>query len=205
MASAFASTHNENVRAQSVGAQTIAGLDEVGRGAISGPLVVGCFVRDIQKTMPRVKDSKTLSPRMRQALLPKIFSCAHAWSIGIVEADDITLHGMSWALREAFNQALDRLPSVPDIVLYDGRPQKLHHPDSYAIINGDATHATIAAASIIAKVIRDLFMDAIGEEYPEYFFNTNKGYGTPLHKKALLAHGSIKGIHREKFVKTFLA
>jgi len=204
MTSAFASTHNENIRARSANAQTIAGLDEVGRGAISGPLVVGCFVRDINSKMPKVKDSKLVSPKQRRKLLPEIFSCARMWSIGVVEADDITLYGMTWALREAFNQALSKLPSAPDIVLYDGRPQILNHPNSYPIINGDTTHATIAAASIIAKVIRDLFMDALAEDYPEYFFNAHKGYGTLLHKKALLAHGSIDGIHRQKFVKTFL-
>ena len=204
MSIAFASTQDENFRAKSVNAQTIAGLDEVGRGAISGPLVVGCFVRDTQQKMPAVKDSKALSPHKRRTLLPKIFSCACAWSVGIVEANEISLHGMTWALRTAYNQALASLPFSPHLVIYDGLPQHLNHPQAHAIIRGDQTHATIAAASIIAKVVRDLFMDAIGEDYPAYFFHSHKGYGTPLHKQALQTNGAINGIHRTQFVKTFL-
>lgn len=205
MASAFASTHDETILARSIGAQTIAGLDEVGRGAISGPLVVGCFVRNIQQKMPAVKDSKALSPQRRRILLPEIFSCACAWSVGIVEANEINLHGMTWALRTAYNQALASLPFSPHLVIYDGKSQHLNHPQAHAIIRGDQTHATIAAASIIAKVIRDVFMDAIGEDYPSYFFRSHKGYGTPMHKHALQMYGAINGIHRTQFVKTFLS
>lgn len=204
MGSAFASTHDETIRARSIKAHTIAGLDEVGRGAISGPLVVGCFVRHTQRKMPAVKDSKALSPHKRRALLPQIFSSACAWSVGIVEANEISKNGMTWALCTAYNKALASLPFSPHLVLYDGRPQHLNHPQAHAIIRGDQTHATIAAASIIAKVVRDLFMDAIGEEYPSYFFHSHKGYGTRLHKQALQTYGAINGIHRTQFVKTFL-
>jgi len=200
-----ASQHIENKFARRIHAQTIAGLDEVGRGAISGPLVVGCFVRDIAQFMPEVEDSKMLTPKKRRALVPQLFTCSRAWSLGIVEANDISSRGMSWALHEAFSRALRALPFSPDLVFYDGAPQSLPHPAAHAVIRGDATHATIAAASIIAKVFRDLCMHALSETHPQYGFDAHKGYGTEKHKHALLAHGLLPGIHRTQFVQTFLS
>lgn len=200
-----ASCEKENRIASSQNARTIAGLDEVGRGAISGPLVVGCFVRKIAQTLPRVRDSKMLTPRARRALVPKLFLCATEWSLGVVEASEINENGMGWAVPEAFRRALAALPTDPDILFYDGKPQSFFHPSAHAIIHGDQTHATISAASIIAKVIRDLFMQTMDEDYPQYHFSSHKGYGTRLHKKALKTFDSIEGIHRTQFVKTFLS
>ncbi|PIT87742.1 MAG: ribonuclease HII [Candidatus Magasanikbacteria bacterium CG10_big_fil_rev_8_21_14_0_10_40_10] len=200
-----ASCDRENIVAKNSGARTIAGLDEVGRGAIAGPLVVGCFVRNINTSMPLVADSKLLTQKKRNLLVPKILSSANAWNFGIVDAQDISLHGMAWALNEGFSRALFGLQFIPDIIFYDGTSRAINHPAAYPVVRGDQTHASIAAASIIAKVFRDLWMDAIAEDYPKYLFNLHKGYGTAQHKQALLAEGPIKKIHRTQFVQTFLS
>lgn len=200
-----ASCDVENAAAENSGAHTIAGLDEVGRGAIAGPLVVGCVVRNIYEPMPDVADSKLLSAKTRSGLVPKILSSACAWNFGIVDARDITLHGMAWALNEGFSRALSGLPFSPDIIFYDGAARSINHPSAHAVIRGDQSHASIAAASIIAKVFRDLWMDSLAEEYPKYFFNLHKGYGTARHKQALRTEGPIQEIHRMQFVETFLS
>lgn len=200
----FASHIEENILGAECNAQTIAGLDEVGRGALAGPFVVGCFVRNIQDDLPSVKDSKKLSEKKRHALIHPLFEKANCWSLGIVTAKEISDFGMAWANTTGFNRALQNLPRVPDLVLYDGNPLQLKHHNTRNIIRGDQTHATISASSIIAKVIRDFFMEELHNEFPYYDFLHNKGYGTLIHREGLKQYGMVDGLHRKSFVSHLL-
>lgn len=200
----FASHAQENTYAKKNNATTIAGLDEVGRGALAGPFVVGCVTRNISTTFPPVKDSKLFSKSQRHNVIVPLLSQCSAWSVGIVEANEISQHGMAWAIIEGFTRALRLLPQQPDIVFYDGRQLPLSHPHAVNIVHGDVTHATIAASSIIAKVIRDLFMQDMHDSYPHYNFFDNKGYGTLTHRKALKKYGALTGVHRTSFVDHLL-
>lgn len=193
-------TEIENATAKKYAARFVAGLDEVGRGAIAGPLVVGCVVRDVTKKFPLVADSKKLTPHQRMALVPEILSALSSWSVGIVEADEITERGMAWAIQTAFQRALDLLPMTPDLTLYDGRQMNIRAQNPVAIIKGDATRATIAAASILAKVIRDLFMHSLDVDFPQYGFAGHKGYGSEKHFDAIRTHGMLPHIHRTGFI-----
>lgn len=193
-------TQLENTIAKQYAARFVAGLDEVGRGAIAGPLVVGCVVRDVSKQFPLVADSKALTAQQRMAAVPEILEALHCWSIGIVEADEITERGMAWAVPIAFQRALDLLPMMADITLYDGKPMVLNTKNPIAIIRGDATHATIAAASILAKVIRDLFMHSLDADFPKYDFASHKGYGSEKHFDVIRKHGILPHIHRTGFI-----
>ncbi len=190
----------ENQFADKHDVHLVAGLDEVGRGAIAGPLVVCCAVRDVTLGFPDVQDSKVLTAQKRELLVPHILDAVVNWSIGIVEAQEINSHGMTWAVPEAFQRAYDGLQVTPDMTLYDGRPMQLHTNNPQAVIKGDATYASIAAASILAKVIRDLFMQALDGDYPAYGFAKHKGYGAAEHFKAVFSHGMLPKIHRTAFI-----
>lgn len=193
-------TKLENASAKKHAARFVAGLDEVGRGAIAGPLVVGCVVRDVTKKFPLVADSKALTPHQRMALVPEILSALSSWSVGIVEADEITERGMAWAIRTAFQRALDLLTISPDLTLYDGRQMNIRAQNPVAIIKGDANYATIAAASILAKVIRDLFMHGLDVDFPQYDFAGHKGYGSEKHFTTIRSYGMLPHIHRKGFI-----
>lgn len=176
------------------------GLDEVGRGPVAGPLTVGAVVLPAEPRILGLNDSKQLSAARREELAGLIKERAVAWSIQHVSPEEIDSCGMSACLRKAFKAALDQIDAaVPEIscVLLDGNALRLD-PRERNVVKGDATSASIAAASIVAKVERDALMREYDALYPEYGFASNKGYASAEHVRAIEAHG-LSPIHRASF------
>jgi len=180
------------------GFRRVAGVDEVGRGCLAGPVVAGAVVLNPLRPVPGLRDSKLLSPAARDRLAVRIAREALACALGVVEAGEIDRTDILRATLRAMRLAVDGLSQRPDYVLVDAlaipdlpMPQK-------GIIGGDRLIASVAAASILAKVYRDRMMRALHEIFPVYGFDANKGYGTPAHLAALRAHGATP-LHRVSF------
>ena len=192
------------------GVNIIAGIDEVGRGPLAGPVYAACVVLPEDFRVPGVDDSKKVTEKQREMLSQKICECAIAYGIGVATAKEIDeiniLNATKLAMHRAIKEVQNKLPEGEKIEMLlvdavdleaEGIPQK-------PIIKGDATCYSIAAASIVAKVARDSFMKEIEGEYPGYGFASNKGYGTAAHYDGLRALG-ISPIHRKSFLKKFEA
>lgn len=182
----------------------VIGLDEVGRGAVAGPLAVGAVVLPADPHISLLNDSKQLSAAQRESVASEIRNIARAWTVFYVEAEDIDRYGMSSCLRKAFSGALSAIEATgitPDCVLIDGNPLGLDERE-VNVIKGDATSAAIAAASIVAKVARDGLMCDYAQEYPGYGFDSHKGYGSEGHIQAICNLG-LTPIHRESFCRSF--
>lgn len=179
------------------GARLIVGLDEVGRGALAGPLTAAACALPDEPIVEGLDDSKRLSPAKRRELAERIRSIALCSAVVHVGPDVIDRVGINAALRRAMRSALDRLSAAPDRVLLDGHPLGVR-TDEVAIVGGDGSVASIAAASILAKVARDELMVRLSERYPGYDLARNKGYGTPEHLRAIAALG-LTEIHRRSF------
>ncbi len=186
------------------GARYIAGVDEVGRGPLAGPVVCAAVVMPLNEEdlVVGVDDSKKLSEKKREALAKEIMEKALAYSIVEVSEKDIDEINILEATKLGMKRAIESLKLPPEVVLTDGNmtidicfPQK-------SVIHGDALSYSIGAASIIAKVYRDHKMDEFAKEYPMYAFNSNKGYGTAAHIQAIKEYG-ICPIHRKTFTKKF--
>jgi len=175
----------------------VAGLDEVGRGAWAGPLVAGAVILPKSLVIPGVDDSKRLTPDQREKLFLVITRQAIAWSVGVVDPEAIDEDGIVDANRVAMKKALRRLSRQPDHLLVDGFDFSLGIP-SEAVIKGDQLVQSIAAASIVAKVVRDEVMRLAHKDYPEYGFADHKGYGTEHHHAMIQIHG-LSPIHRASF------
>ena len=176
---------------------TIAGIDEVGRGPLAGPVVAAAVVLDLKRVPKGLADSKALTVEEREALFEKIVATAHVGiaSVSHTEVDAINIRQASLS---AMCRALAALPCVPDIALVDGNdPPKLPCRVE-TIVKGDARVASIAAASIVAKVVRDRLMKRLAASFPAYGFSTNVGYRSPGHIAALNAHGPC-AFHRRTF------
>jgi ribonuclease HII len=177
----------------------IAGVDEVGRGPLAGPVVAACVILDKNKQILYLNDSKKLSEKKREALYKEICESAVAYGIGIVSPARIDEINILNATYEAMRAAISNLKLKPDILLNDA----VHIPEvdikQVSIIKGDAKSVSIAAASIVAKVSRDRLMVDYDSLYPEYKFAKNKGYGTKEHISAIKEHG-LCPIHRRSFV-----
>lgn len=184
----------------------IAGVDEVGRGPLAGPVVAAAVILDSNKPIAQIRDSKSISEKGREQLFFIIERASFAWSVGRAEVHEIDKMNILQASLLAMERAIQRLKIKPDQVLVDGN----HCPNiSYpveAIINGDQTVPVISAASIMAKVIRDREMIIYDAYYPEYGFAAHKGYGTKRHLNAIAKY-SITPIHRRSFrpIKDLLA
>lgn len=183
----------------------VVGLDEVGRGAIAGPLAVGAVVLPANaEPIAMLNDSKQLTPQQREDVAARIKDKAVAWKVYFVEPQVIDAKGMAAALRMAFRGALDAIESVgvaPGTVLVDGNPLSID-PREVNVIKGDATSASIAAASIVAKVERDHLMAELDSTYPQYGFSSHKGYGSKDHGQAIREFG-LCPIHRATFCESF--
>jgi len=177
------------------GFEAIIGLDEVGRGPLAGPLVVAGVILDKKKKIKGLDDSKKLTANKREHLFVEIMEKATHVDIQFIEAVEVDKINVLEATKKAMRLVLER--SNHDFVLIDAVDLKI--ANSKSIIKGDANSASIAAASIIAKVTRDKFMDELHLTYPEYDFIHNKGYGTKKHLEALELNGPIKGVHRFSF------
>lgn len=162
---------------------TVAGVDEVGRGAWAGPLTVAVVVPPVENRLTGVRDSKLLSPARRTALEPRIKDWAVAWAIGEATAAECDALGMSDAQRLAWRRALAGLPERPGTILVDGVWDFVG--GATTLVHGDRRSLAIAAASVIAKVHRDRGMTFLSTELPWYDFASNKGYPSPSHRAGL--------------------
>jgi len=179
------------------GMALIAGVDEVGRGALAGPVTAAACVLPVGLRLPRLADSKRLTPDARVFLDGEIRANAVAVGVAHVSASEIDAVGISRATARAMRLALQDLGLTIDHVLVDGLPVELG-VEATAVVGGDATVRAIAAASIVAKVARDALMIELGEEYEGYGLAVNKGYGTPGHL-AILAERGPCPMHRLSF------
>jgi ribonuclease HII len=176
----------------------LAGVDEVGRGSLCGPVVAAAIVLPSDFFLPGVDDSKRLSANKREALFKGILDGALCWAIGAVPPDEIDRLNIKKAAEKAMGQAVLSLKMNPALVLVDGFPiPELPFPQ-LPIIDGDERSLTIAAASIVAKVVRDRMMVYYHRRYPYYDLIHNKGYGTRRHFMALKERGPSP-IHRLSF------
>ena len=185
----------------------IAGVDEAGRGPLAGPVVAAAVkINEYHDFFKEINDSKKLSEKKREMLFDKIISYCHV-GVGIATVEEIDKVNILNATFLAMNRALEDLKEdkIPfDKVLVDGNKLiKGYDGKQEFVIKGDAKSLSIAAASIIAKVTRDRIMLKYAEEYPEYFFEKHKGYGTKLHREILLEKGALP-IHRKTFLKKIL-
>jgi len=176
----------------------IAGVDEVGRGPLAGPVVAAAVILNSEKPIDQIRDSKSLSEKAREQFFSVIRKASLAWSVGRAEVHEIDKMNILQASLLAMERAVRRLKVKPDQVLVDGKHcPKILYPVK-AIINGDQTVPVISAASVIAKVIRDREMVIYDAYYPEYGFAAHKGYGTKQHLEAIAKH-NITPIHRRSF------
>lgn len=186
----------------SLGVPTL-GIDEVGRGPLAGPLVVAAVALPPEPHVLGLNDSKQLAPAHRQALATRIAEIALAIGIAQIEPADIDRMGITASLRKAVNQAISASGFTPQCVLLDGNP--LHaHPLEKTVIKGDSRVASIAAASIVAKVYRDHLMEVFDANYPVYGFKDNKGYGSKQHIEAIKRFG-LSPLHRKSFCSHFMS
>lgn len=181
------------------------GLDEVGRGPVAGPLTVGAVVLPVEPRIPGLNDSKQLTPEHREELSLRIKEVSIAWTVQHVEPDAIDAVGMTASLRFVFHKAvmaIEELGIKPDAILLDGNPLRLD-PRERSAVKGDAKCASIAAASIVAKVERDRIMCLLAKQYPAYGFDANKGYASQEHIEAIKQKG-LCPIHRKSFCTAFV-
>ena len=186
------------------GRSYIAGVDEVGRGPLAGPVVAAAVILPRDFDVLGIDDSKKLSPKKREELFEVIKEKALAWAVGWVGPERIDEINILEATKEAMAQAVQGLSLQPDHVLIDGNftVRALALPQT-AIVKGDANSTSIAAASILAKVTRDRYMEEMDAVYPGYAFASNKGYGTKAHYDGLKAQGPTP-IHRKTFISDYL-
>ena len=185
--------------AWSAGFIRVAGIDEVGRGPLAGPVLAACVVLPPGFALDGIRDSKKLSARQRERAEARIRAEAVAIGIGSVEPDVIDRINILQATHEAMRLAYSQLDPLPDFVLIDGLPVRVFPCESRkALVQGDSHSVSIAAASIVAKVARDRLMCAYDTVYPEYGFAGHKGYGSAKHMDALREHGPCP-IHRRSF------
>ena len=189
---------------QAKGLQYIAGVDEVGRGPLAGPVVCAAVIMplDEDKLVVGVDDSKKLSEKKREQLAEEIKARALCYTI--VEIDEKTIDEINIleATRLGMKKAIETLEIPPEVVLTDGNMTIDTHFPQHSVIHGDALSYSIGAASIIAKVYRDNMMDEFAKTYPQYGFEKNKGYGTAAHIQGIKEHG-LCPIHRRTFTKKF--
>ena len=178
--------------------QMIAGIDEAGRGPLAGPVSIGACILPPDCFIEKLNDSKKLSEKQRDILYDKIIECAVAWKVIFVSEEDIDRKNIYQATVDGMYQAIAELNATPDAVLVDAVPlPKLSQP-SHSLIKGDQKSASIAAASILAKVSRDRLMEEYDRIYPQYGFAKHKGYGTAEHVSAIREYGPCP-IHRKTF------
>ena len=186
------------------GADCCVGLDEVGRGPVAGPLAVGAVVLPRDPRIAGLNDSKQVAPADRERIAEEVKRIALAWAVEYASPEDIDVLGMSACLRRTFLRAVERIEQVgirPGVILLDGNPLHLDERECN-LIKGDARSASIAAASIIAKVDRDALMGDLDKRYPEYGFASNKGYASPEHIDAIKRLG-LTPVHRASFCTSF--
>jgi ribonuclease HII len=184
----------------------LVGVDEAGRGPLAGPVMAAAVRLDLSRPIEGINDSKKLTPKKRDTLYELITSCAPAWSVAFATPEEIDRYNILQASLLAMRRALEGLRCAWTLALIDGnRAVPGIPPDRQkTVVAGDAQSASIAAASIIAKVTRDRQMVAYHASWPAYEFHIHKGYPTALHRERLLQHG-LCPIHRRSFCEHILA
>lgn len=185
------------------GVTPLCGVDEAGRGPLAGSVYAAAVILPSDARIEGLNDSKKLTPKKRDALYEEITHTALAYCIASATVAEIEEHNILQASLLAMRRAVEGLSIRPALILVDGN-QTLHMDiHSRCVVKGDATSACIAAASILAKVERDRYMDQLAHEYPQYQFDKHKGYGTALHYQMLDQFGPSP-VHRLSFLKTYL-
>src|SRR5712691_5363964 len=184
---------------RAIGVARIAGIDEAGRGALAGPVVAAAVILPDLFRHRKLNDSKQLAPELREEIYHELVGNAEiAWAVGVVDSIEIDEINILRATHKAMRAAIEALTGPPEHVLIDGLPVFPFPFAQTAIIDGDCYSLTIAAASVIAKVKRDMIMRDFCAQFPEYCFSQHKGYGTELHLIKLHEHGPCP-IHRRSF------
>lgn len=179
----------------------LCGVDEAGRGPLCGPVCCAAVILDPDAPIQGVTDSKKLSEARREALYDEIVQKALAWHVEFVSPQEIDEKNILWATMAGMTRAVGALDSTPALVLIDGNrvPPDLAFPGR-AVVKGDGTSASIAAASILAKVSRDRYMRELDVQYPQYQLARHKGYPTALHYELIAQYG-IQPFYRRSFLK----
>ncbi len=181
----------------------IAGIDEAGRGPLAGRVYAAAVILPDDVFLEGLDDSKKLSEKKREMLFDQILEKALSYSIAYATEEEIDQINILNATHLAMNRAADGLKIKPDYCIIDGNSIKNMSFPHETMVKGDAKSASIAAASILAKVSRDRYIIELSKEYPEYGFEKHKGYGTKLHTDAILKYGPLP-IHRRSFLKKLL-
>ncbi len=181
------------------GVGLICGVDEAGRGPLAGPVCAAAVILPPETELPGLNDSKKLSEKKREQLFPEIQRLALAWSVAFASVEEIEERNILGATMLAMNRAISGLSLKPKLALIDGNRNKEIEMPSRCVVHGDAKCASIAAASILAKVSRDRLMVELSRDYPQYGFEQHKGYGTKAHYAALREYGPCPA-HRPSFL-----
>mgnify|MGYP003300668709 CR=1 FL=1 len=182
------------------GYAVICGVDEAGRGPLAGPVCAAAVILPEHLQLPGLNDSKKLTDKRRRELFPQILEQAIAYGIGLADHSEIDEINILQATYLAMERAMRSLSVKPDLALIDGNRAKDFGIPVQTIVKGDSRSASIAAASILAKVTRDDIMLEMAQQYPQYGFDVHKGYGTKAHYEALQTYGPCP-IHRMTFLK----
>ena len=186
----------------------VCGCDEAGAGPLAGPVYAGAVILPRGLELPWLNDSKQVTPKRRDLLFDRIKEEAVAWAAASVSPEEIDATDILSARVKAMQLAIDALPVQPDYALIDGNRDKGKHfalvTPHETVVKGDSRSASIAAASIVAKVSRDRVMEELAEKYPQYRFERHKGYGTRLHYEMLEKYGPSP-VHRRSFLKKWEA
>ena len=181
----------------------ICGVDEAGRGPLAGDVYAAAVILDDETLIEYLNDSKKISEKRRELLFGEIKEKARAWCIAAASVEEIDSLNILQATMLAMKRTVEGLGVEPDMALVDGnRLPELNCP-AQCVIKGDATSASIAAASVLAKVARDRYMRELDEKYPQYQFSQHKGYGTKLHCEMLREYGASP-VHRKTFLRKIL-
>lgn len=182
------------------GYQLICGTDEAGAGPLAGPVYAGAVILPEGLILEGLNDSKKVTPKRRDRLFEEIQEKAIAWAVASVDEKEIDVINILNARMKAMEMAIQALKPAPDYALIDGNRDNGITIAHETVVKGDGRSANIAAASILAKVSRDRYMEEMAKLYPEYEFERHKGYGTKLHFELLMKYGPCP-IHRRSFLK----
>lgn len=184
------------------GYELICGVDEAGRGPLAGPVCAAAVILPTDVEIPGLNDSKKLTDKRRRELFPIIKEKAIAYGIALADHEEIDNINILQATYLAMERAVEQLSVRPQLLLIDGNQAKDFGIPAETVVRGDSLSASIAAASILAKVTRDDYMQEMAKNYPQYGFDVHKGYGTKAHYAALREFGA-SAIHRSTFLKKF--
>lgn len=185
------------------GYKLIAGVDEAGRGPLAGPVVAAAVILPVNYYNELINDSKKLSPRQRAEVFEIIKSESVCWTFSVVSQNTIDKINILNATLLAMRNSSQKLKPKPEIILIDGNKKFQSNIETISIIKGDSLSQSIAAASIVAKVIRDKIMERLDIAYPQYNWKKNKGYPTSEHFRAIEKFG-VSPIHRKSFLKKLI-